>query len=98
MKKRKPAWFPPDYTHGIVLAIKALSEGKATEDQQKKALAWIIEHASQRWEIPFYSDADGGDRESAFASGRMFVGQQIIKLVNMPPKLVAQLRKETPNG
>lgn len=84
---------PPDYTFGQVIAVKALAAGEATPDQQKEALDWIINSAAGYYEISFRSDDDGGDRETAFAEGRRFVGQQIVKFVNLPAKALAQLRK-----
>jgi len=99
-KQRSPAWTPPDYEVAHIRAVKAVAKGEATAAEQKLAMDWIIEAASARWDVPFYSDKDGGDRETAFACGRIFVGQQIIKLVNMPAGLVAQMAKKkgNPNG
>lgn len=92
-KPRDPAWKPVDYTLPEIAAIKALSRGEANEDQQKRALDWIIRLAAGTYDEPYRSDADGGDRETTFALGRAFVGRQVVKLVNMPEKIVAELRK-----
>lgn len=92
-KPRDPAWKPVDYELPDIAAVKALARGDANEDQQRRALDWIIKIAAGTYEEPYRSDADGGDRETTFALGRAFVGRQIVKLINMPEKVVAQLRK-----
>jgi len=93
-KPRDPAWKPVDYRHTDVIALKALSEGKANEAQQKSVLDWIVHVAAGTYELSYRSDADGGERETAFAEGRRFVGLQVVKMVNMPPQMVAELRKQ----
>lgn len=93
MKPRAPAWIPATYEAEDVEALKALAAGSANDEQQQRALDWIIKSAAGTYELSFRSDADGGDRETGFAEGRRFVGLQLVKLVNMAPKLVAQLRK-----
>ena len=94
MKPRDPAWKPVDYSEAVVLAFKSLATGTANDIQQKLALDWLITTAAGTYELSFRSDSDGGERETAFAEGRRFVGLQVVKMVNMPPDLVAQLRKQ----
>jgi hypothetical protein len=91
-KLRDPAWKPVDYTHADVMALKALARGEATPDQQRSAVAWMIGSAGT-YDLSFRSDVDGGDRETAFAEGKRFMGLQLVKLINMPEKLVAKLRE-----
>lgn len=91
-KPRAPAWMPAAYEPNEVEAVRALSKGEATPEQQKRALDWVIHTAAATYDMPYRTDADGGERETSFALGRVFVGQQIVKLINMPPKLVAALR------
>lgn len=62
-------------------ALRALQTGTATSDQQRRALKWIVEQAAGSYDQPFRPGADG-DRDTAFACGRMFVGQQIVHLLN----------------
>lgn len=70
---------PPAYTVADIGAIQALQRGDASEDQQRRALKWIIEKAAGAYEFQFY----GTDRETAFALGRGFVGQQVVKLLKL---------------
>ena len=92
-KPRAPAWMPVDYDLPTVAAIKALAAGTATDVQQRLAVQWVIETVAGTYEPSFRSDADGGDRETAFAEGRRFCGLQIVKIINLAPALVAALRK-----
>jgi len=74
----KPAE-PPKH---VIKALQAISAGEATEHQQKKALQWIINDASRAYEPAFYPGEDGR-RNTDFALGRAFVGQQIIGLLKI---------------
>lgn len=91
---------PPTYKASQVYALQALAKGEANAHQQKQALDWIIDQASNRWDQPYFGDDEGGSTATAFACGRMFVGQQIIKLVNMSNDIVAKLaaKEGNPNG
>lgn len=70
---------PPDYLPHHAAGFKAMQRGDATPHQQQECLKWLIERAAGTYEFHFYP----GDRETAFALGRAFVGQQIVKLLNL---------------
>ena len=55
-------------------ALKALAKGEATPEQQKLALEAIIFKFSGFGDVPF---VPGAPDESAFMSGRQFVGNRI---------------------
>lgn len=93
-KPRDPAWMPADYDAADVEAMQACARGEANEHQQKRVVDWVINKAAGAYELSFRSDADGGERETAFAEGRRFVGMQVVKAVNMSPKIIAELRKK----
>lgn len=93
-KPRDPAWMPPAYDLADLDAVRTLGRGEADAATQKRALDWIVNVAAGTYDLSFRSDVDGGDRETAFAEGRRFVGMQIVKLVNLPPSVVAQMRKK----
>lgn len=76
-----PAPYDPDGTD--TAAIKALAAGVASEGQQKRALAWIINSVCGTYDQP-YRPGEGGDRDTVFACAKQFVGQQIVKHINMP--------------
>ena len=91
---RDPAWMPPAYVAADVEALQALQRGDANPDQQARALEWIVKTGAGAYELSFRSDADGGERETAFAEGRRFVGLQIVKLLSMSGGVIAKLREK----
>lgn len=93
-KPRDRAWMPVPYTADVIIALQALGQGNANEGQQKLALNWIIQDASGAYELSYRSDADGGERETAFAEGRRFVGLQTVKLLKMTGKMIEALRSK----
>lgn len=67
--------------------LRLLAEGKAGADEQKIALGAIL------WlcgvdDLEYLPDEHGGARDSAFKSGKRFVGTQIRKLVHLPLNLL----------
>ena len=70
---------PAAYGKRHVVAIQALVNGTAEPHQQQLALQWIIEQCSGMYQFHFYPT----DRETAFALGRGFVGQQIVKMYKL---------------
>ncbi len=76
---------PANYTDAVIGALKSLAGGIANEGQQKLALDWIINEAAKTYDQPYRPGADG-DRDTAFACGRMFVGQQIVKVMKLTVK------------
>ena len=67
---------PAPYEIADAAAIQALMRGDAEPHQQQRAMRWLIEQAAGAYEFQYYST----DRDTAFALGRAFVGQQIVKL------------------
>lgn len=70
---------PPAYEKADIVAIQACVNGTADADQQRRAMDWIIREASGAYQFHFYPT----DRETAFALGRGFVGQQIVKMTRL---------------
>jgi len=79
--EREP-WMPPPYDKADLIAVKACMEGRAEPYQQRLALEWIV-YACGTYETPWRPGQDG-QRDSDFASGKQFIGQQIVKLINLP--------------
>lgn len=63
-------------------ALKALRDGIATEDQQRRALGWIM-FACGDHDLPWRPGGAEGARASDLMAGRMFVGLQIRRLLSM---------------
>lgn len=81
MKKRSSlAHEPAEYETHEMAAVKAL----ANDPRHQVALNWIIHKAAKTYDNPFRPGGHDGERASCFASGRMFVGQQIVKMINLP--------------
>ena len=77
-KERTSApWMPADYTLAIPTAIQALMSGTAEEHQQQLAMKWIIETLCGTYDMSFRAD---NIRETDFAEGKRYVGNQIVKL------------------
>lgn len=60
-------------------SLRALANGVADSHQQQRALKWIIEQAAGTYAFNFYPS----ERDTAFALGRAFVGQQIVGLLKL---------------
>jgi hypothetical protein len=65
----------------VAASIKALARGEAAPEQQSMALNWIISEASGTYESVYFPESV---RQSDFASGKRFVGNQIVGIINMP--------------
>jgi hypothetical protein len=77
-----PAPYAITYEDEDVYAIKALNRGNASEGQQQRALHWLVQRACMVDEVSYRPGSDG-DRDTAFAEGRRYVGLQVLKLVNL---------------
>lgn len=82
-----PAQAPAPYEIPDMSALQALEFGTATPEQQKRALNWVIVNACGTYDLEYRSDA----RDHAFASGRRFVGLQILKMLKLN---VGKLKRE----
>ena len=71
-----PAWTPTVTLHDELTAIKAIVAGKATDTQQAAFVGWLAK-ATGVTELEF---RPSGERESAFAAGKRFVGLQFFSL------------------
>lgn len=83
-------WLPAQYDLADASAMQALARGDATQDMQRRALRWIIDRACETYGFPYRPGAN--DRDTNLALGRQFVGQQIVKLLNL--NLAAMRRTE----
>jgi len=81
--EREP-WMPPPYDVQDIAAFRAFRDGRAEAYQQQIVLEWILQ-ACGTYESPFRPGTDGA-RNSDFAAGKQFIGQQVVKLLNMPVK------------
>lgn len=83
---------PAPYDQNLVMAMRALAEGVATDGQQKAALDWIITKASNLYDMSFRLPEDGGESATSFHEGRRFVGSQIVKMLT--PEVLKAVTKD----
>lgn len=69
---------PAPYDKDILMAIRACIAGKASEGQQQTAMDWIITKASNLYDVSYRKQ---DTHATAFAEGRRFVGNQIVKML-----------------
>ena len=79
---QKP-WVPPKWEKPDAASLQAVLRGEATSDQQIRAINFIVVTLCGVNEMSFRSGPEG-DRETAFAEGRRFVGAQITKMTKIP--------------
>jgi hypothetical protein len=70
------------------IALKALGKGEATDYQQRLALKIIVNDFSRTHDLCYIP---GTFDETSFLNGRAFVGQKILKYLNIP---VGKLKDE----
>jgi hypothetical protein len=88
-KKLFEPWAPPAAELPDVVAIKALAAGTATEDQQQRALHFILVHVCAVDDEPY---CPASDRDTAYALGKRRVGTYLRSL------LAADIRKFKSDG
>lgn len=86
-------WHPPAYTDAEAYAMQALARGEANESQQRAALDYIVNAICEYDGLSFRAGGTDGDRATAFAEGKRFVGAQIWKLIRINPAELAKQRK-----
>lgn len=81
-KKIKPhdPWGSAPFELADAMALKALAAGSANEDQQKRALAWILQKACR---LNRLSADPASERATCFAEGKRHVGLQLARIVSM---------------
>lgn len=84
-------WAPASITSSQAYAIQALSRGDASSEQQREALKWIVNDLSKRDDMSYRPDSQ---RDSDFAEGKRYVGNQLVKLT----KINLALYKENKDG
>lgn len=76
-------WNPNIYEDADVGAVKALSTGTASPEQQQRALKWIIERCCGTYDQSFRPGGPEGARATDFAEGKRWVGNKIIYMIKI---------------
>ncbi len=77
----KHAHAPAEYEQADLFAIRAVYDGLANEEQQKRAIEWVIRNACGMYDLSYRPGGSEGERATAFAEGRRFAGLQIAKML-----------------
>jgi hypothetical protein len=88
--KIPPAFQPPKWEVEDLGALRALERGDALPHQQIRALKFIVEGLAMTFQQSYRPGGLEGDRETAFAEGRRFVGTQIVGLLTIDPNLIKE--------
>lgn len=90
---RPEAWKPTEWEPEDAHAVQAFMQGRASEDQQRRAAAFIVNQVCGTYDLSFRPDSD---RETCFAEGKRFVGLTLVKFSRLN---IAQFRnKNTEQG
>lgn len=79
-------WDPPVLSKAEAYAIKSLAAGTANDAQQRTAWEYIMRLTGVR-DLEFRPD----ERASTFASGKRFVGLQLVKPLTLPASIIDKL-------
>ena len=66
-------------TSAVSMAFKSLEAGSASPEQQKFVLDFLIKIGCRTYDTDWFPE----ERVSCFAAGRRFVGQQIVRMLNL---------------
>jgi hypothetical protein len=90
---RPDPWKPAEWEPEDAYAVQAVMRGTASEDQQRRAMVFIVNQLCGTYDLSY---RPSGDRDTAFAEGKRFVGLQMVKFANIN---IAALRgKQTEQG
>jgi hypothetical protein len=76
-----PVWKSAKFTLADAKALQALAQGVADEEQQIRALKWIVNSAGMINRMTYQPGGDDAGRDSIFAEGRRFVALQTMRLI-----------------
>ena len=76
-------WKPAEWGPSDAGAIQALMRGDAPPHLQQRALDFIITKLCRTYDMPYRPGDNDGRRDTDFALGMQWVGQQIVKLTKV---------------
>lgn len=74
-------WLTTPIGHHTQQALKSLIEGSADSGQQKLFMTWLVHRLCGTYDQTYFHDSV---RDSDFASGRRYVGLQLVHWANSP--------------
>lgn len=79
-----PNALPGTLNTADIVALQMVAAGEANPDQQKRAIRAIVVQIAQANDLSYRPDGMGGERDTAFAEGKRYVGLAIRKAVEVP--------------
>jgi hypothetical protein len=76
-------WKPAPWQPADAGALQALVRGDCPAHLQQRVVAFIVNDLCGTYDLPYRPGGDEGDRDTDFACGKMWVGQQIVKLLKV---------------
>ena len=80
VKTHEKPYLPAHCEPADVSAIQALERGGANEEQQKRALAWIVNIVCATYDQSYRPSSP---RDTDFAEGKRWVGNTIVKMLKL---------------
>lgn len=97
-KLGRAAWLRAEFDVDDVYALQGLARGDATPQQQKDALRFVIERVCETYGFSFRPGGPEGERETCLAEGKRVVGLQLVHIINLPPRVVGEMKRRKENG
>lgn len=76
---RPEPWKPADWADEDAYAVQAVMHGRGSEDQQKRAMHFIVYILCATYDQAYRPGGDEGRRDTDFACGMQHVGKQLVK-------------------
>jgi len=90
MQSRKQLpWEPAEYDSAIVTAVQHLVAGTCEPQLQQKFIDWLIHECCDTYGMSFRPDDKGGHDAMVFAEAKRYVGNQVVKMLQLKPAVVA---------
>lgn len=94
LKPSEHPWEATPYEIADVAAVQAISKGTATPDQQIRAIKFIVEKVCATYDMSYRTNSA---RDTDFAEGKRFVGNQIVKYTRLSvPSLLKRDSEQPP--
>lgn len=76
-------WKPAKWEPADASALQALVRGDCPPHLQQRAVSFIINTLCGTYDMPYRPGGAEADRDTTFALGKMWVGQQLVKLLKV---------------
>jgi hypothetical protein len=92
---------PAEYDEATIMAVRAFSDGKANDGQQKTVWNWLLHAVCQVEGMSYRAGGIEAQRATDFAEGRRYVGNQLRKMLNpivLDAERQSKAKKTAPAG